>query len=160
MIPGLFVSCLLVESLLASSLECFYNISCIQMLIDWYPFDRMETTLDPRVLNVTALVSTINSRFSPDTKLDIIISQLFIEYWINSTNFSSYYNQCEPDQCFYTYEERFNRAYIIATLLGIVGGLSIVLRILIPSIVILLRRMYYQFRRFQTNVRREMIVEI
>ncbi|CAF3984678.1 unnamed protein product [Rotaria sordida] len=159
-IPGLFVSCLLVESILASSLECFYNTSCIQMLIDWYPFDRTETTLDPRVLNVTALDSTINSRFSPDTKLDIIVSQLFLEYWINSTNFSSYYNQCEPDQCFYTYEERFNRAYIIATLLGIVGGLSIVLRILIPPIVILLRRMYRQCRRFQTNVRREMIVEI
>ncbi|CAF4365461.1 unnamed protein product, partial [Rotaria sordida] len=80
------------------------------MLIDWYSYETMDTTLDPRVLNVTALDSTINSRFSPDTKLDIIVSQLFIEYWINSTNFSSYYNHI---------------AYIIATLLGIVGGLSI-----------------------------------
>ncbi|CAF4893027.1 unnamed protein product [Rotaria sp. Silwood1] len=132
----------------------------IQQFQQQYSFDRIETTLDPRVLNVTALDSTINSRSSPDTKLNTSVSQLFIEYWTNSTNFSFYYNQCAPNQCFYTYEERFNRAYIIATLLGIVGGLSTVLRILIPPIVILLRRIYRQCHRFQTCVPREMVVEI
>ncbi|CAF4029216.1 unnamed protein product [Rotaria sp. Silwood2] len=51
-----------------------------------------------------------------------------------------YYQQCALDQCTDTYEERFNRAYVIATLLGIVGGLSTMLQILIPSNVKLVRR--------------------
>ncbi|CAF4298579.1 unnamed protein product, partial [Rotaria sp. Silwood2] len=91
-IPGLFVSCLLVDSLLASSLKCFYNASCIQMLIKWRSFDSSSFTADSRIMNVTALDPTIHSRFSPDMILDKIISQLFIEDWTTSTNYSSYYN--------------------------------------------------------------------
>ncbi|CAF3338151.1 unnamed protein product [Rotaria sp. Silwood2] len=158
-IPGLVASCLLVDSLLASSLECFYNESCIQMLIQWHSFGSPNVTIDPRVANITPLDATVNNRFSPDTRLGIIVSQLFIADWANSTNFSYYYNQCAPDECTYTYEERFNRAYVIATILGIAGGLSTALRILILPVVKLLRRMYYHCHRPKKPVVRECFAE-
>ncbi|CAF1223849.1 unnamed protein product [Rotaria sp. Silwood1] len=157
-IPGLVIDCLLIDSFLASSLECFYNPSCIQMLIKWHSFDSSNVTIDPRVMNVMPLDPIVHSRFSPDTTLNKIVSQLFIEDWTNSTNFSFYYNQCAPDQCTYTYEKRFNRAYIIATILGIVGGLSTALRILILPIVKLLRRIYHYCRRRQQHDIRHKIV--
>ncbi|CAF4201640.1 unnamed protein product [Rotaria sp. Silwood2] len=158
-IPGLVASCLLVDSLLASSLECFYNESCIQMLIQWHSFGSPNVTIDPRVANITPLDATVNNRFSPNTRLGIIVSQLFIEDWANSTNFSYYYNQCAPDECTYTYEERFNRAYVIATIVGIAGGLSTALRILILPVVKLLRRMYYHCHRPKKPVVRECFAE-
>ncbi|CAF4636096.1 unnamed protein product [Rotaria sp. Silwood1] len=98
-IPGLVVGCVLVDSLLASSLECFYNALCIQRLIKLRSYDLYLDTVDSRVANVVPLDPTVDSRFSPDTTLDQIVSQLFVEGWTNSTNFSFYYRQCAPYQC-------------------------------------------------------------
>ncbi|CAF2589079.1 unnamed protein product [Rotaria sp. Silwood2] len=153
-ILDLVVGYLFIDSLLASSLECFYNTSCIQILIKWRSFDSYNAPVDSRVINVISLDSTVDSCFSPDTKSDKIVSQLFIENWANSTNFSFYYNQCT-----YAYEERFNRAYAIATILGIVDGLSIALRTVILPIVKLLREIYNHCRRHQQHVTQECFVE-
>ena len=142
-IPGLVRSCLLLDSLLASSLQCFYNASCIQMLIEWRSFVAGDPVPDPYLSDIHPLDSTIKSRFLPETTLDPIFSQLFVDDWSNSTNFTAYYNQCAPNQCTYTYQERFNRAYLISTILGIIGGLSVALKILIPPIITLLRRIYH-----------------
>jgi hypothetical protein len=87
-ISGLVQSCLPVDSVLASTLQCFYDTSCIQMLIEWRSFDSSNITIDPRVLNTTPLDPMINSRFSPNTTLNDIVSQLFIENWTDSVNFS------------------------------------------------------------------------
>ncbi|CAF1185218.1 unnamed protein product [Rotaria sordida] len=78
-IPSLVVGYLLVDSLLASSFECFYNASCIQILIEWYSFESHNATIDPCVLNVTTLDPTVDDRFFLDTTLNNIVSQLFIE---------------------------------------------------------------------------------
>jgi hypothetical protein len=130
------------------------------MLIEWHSFGVSNLTIDPRVTNVIPLDPMVNSRFSPNTTLSTISAQLFIEDWTNSTNFSSYYNQCAPDECTYTYETRFNTAYIISTLFGIVGGLAVALRILIPPAVKLLRRIYDRCCRMQLHDEREAVVKI
>ncbi|CAF4698238.1 unnamed protein product, partial [Rotaria sp. Silwood2] len=158
-IPGLFQGCLPIDSLLLSSLECFYNKSCIDMLIQWYSFNLSNITIDSRIANITPLDQMIPSRFSPDTKLNNIVSQLFIEDWIISTNFNLYYNNCAPNKCSYTYEERFNRGYVIATILGIVGGLSTALRIFILPIVKVIRRVYYYCCKRTKHATRECFVE-
>lgn len=159
-IPGLVRSCLPIDSLLESSLQCLYNASCIQMMIQWRSFEANNLAPVPRLFNITSLDSTIKSRFSPQTTLDQIVSQLFIEDWSHSTNFSAYYHQCAPDQCTYTYEERFSIPYLISIVCGIVGGLSVALRISIPPLVILLRRIYYHCYRPATRVTSEPLTEI
>ena len=145
-IPGLLLSCLPVDSLIVSSLECFYNLSCIQTMIQLFAFDTPNITISPTIANITPLNSLIDSRFSMDTTLVQIISHLFIEYWIDSISFTNYYNQCAPIECTYTYEERFNFAYIFSTILGIVGGLSVMLKIMCPLIVKTFRRIYHRYK--------------
>ncbi|CAF4216687.1 unnamed protein product, partial [Adineta steineri] len=146
-IPGMVLSCLAVDSLLASSLQCFYNASCLKMIIRERSFQTNPSKIDPRVANITPLNPRFDRRSSPNTTLDNIVSRLFIEDWTNTTNFSSYYHQCAPYQCTYTYEQRFNRVYIVATVFGIIGGLSVALKIFIPLLVILLRRICRLCRR-------------
>lgn len=158
-VPGMVINCLPIDSLLLSSLQCFYNKSCIQMLIEWSTFGWSNLTIDPRVANVTSLDPMINTRFPSNTTLNAIVPQLFIEDWTNSIDFSSYYNQCAPSECTYTYEEGFNTAYIISTVLGIIGGLSVALRILILPIVKSLRRIYYHCGKRRLHNERETIVE-
>ncbi|CAF0972752.1 unnamed protein product, partial [Adineta ricciae] len=111
-IPGLVLSCLPIDSLLLSTLECFYNSSCIEMLIEWRSFNATVQANDLRFSSVTPLDPMRNTRFPPKTKLEDIVSQLFIEKWINKTNFTAFYQQCAPHTCTYTFEQRFNRVFI------------------------------------------------
>ena len=141
-IPGLILSCLLTDSLLASSLQCLYDMSCIEMLIEWQSFGYSNVTIDPRVSSVTPLDPLIDSRFSTDTTLNEIVSQLFIESWTNSISFKDYFDECAPIECVYIHEERFDLTYIFSTVLGVIGGLSVTLKILSPIIVRITRKIY------------------
>ena len=135
-IPGLFISCLSMDSVLISSLECFYNASCIQMLCDWLLFDFPNLTINTSTAaNITPLDSSVNSRFPVNMTVDEIASQLFIENWTDSVSFIDYYRHCAPTECTYTFNERFNLLYLISIILGVIGGLSVALRIIIPLFV-------------------------
>ncbi|CAF1384653.1 unnamed protein product [Adineta ricciae] len=142
-VPDWYLSCSPINSLSLSSLTCFYNSSCVQMLIDSYSLGMPSTKIDPRAANVTPLDPLLKSRFKPSTRLEDIISQLFVEEWINSTSFEQYYHKCSPNQCDYTYEERFSISYIITTIAGIIGGLSVALKILVPICVTSIRRIFH-----------------
>ena len=114
------------------------------MLIEWNSYDYSNITIDPRVVNVTPLNPLLDSRFSIDTTLDSIISQLFIEYWTDSISFKNYFEQCAPIECTYTFEGRFSFAYILSTVLGIIGGLSVTLKIVSPLIIKIFQKIYHR----------------
>ncbi|CAF4330673.1 unnamed protein product, partial [Adineta steineri] len=48
--------------------------------------------------------------------------------------------QCRPTMCVYTFSQRFDFINAIVTVIGLAGGLSVVLRILVPPAVALIRR--------------------
>ncbi|CAF1165555.1 unnamed protein product [Adineta ricciae] len=141
-VPDWYISCSPIDSLSISSLTCFYNSSCVQMLIDAFPLGMSGVTINPRAANVTPLNPMIKSRFNTSTRLNEIISAMFIEEWIYSIYFDRYFEACAPRECIYTYEERFSISYIIATVAGIIGGLSVALRILVPLFVKSIRRIF------------------
>ncbi|CAF4086492.1 unnamed protein product, partial [Adineta steineri] len=68
-IPGLHVGCYPFESLLQSTLECLYNISCIDQLKSMYNYSNI--TFNP--LN--------NSLSSANTTVQSLIETLFVERW-------------------------------------------------------------------------------
>ncbi|UJR19487.1 hypothetical protein I4U23_022616 [Adineta vaga] len=144
-VPDWFTSCSPVDALFVSSLTCFYNSSCVQMLIDGFSLGMSGVTIDPRAANVTSLNPMIKSRFTPSTRLDEIISHLFVEEWIYSINFQNYFEKCLPKECVYIHEERFSISYIITTIAGIIGGLSVALRILVPLFVKSIRRIFHYY---------------
>ncbi|CAF3984476.1 unnamed protein product, partial [Rotaria sordida] len=88
----------------------------------------------PFTLNITALDPTVPSRFSPKTQLNTIVSQLLVDEWINATYPIAHYENCKPISCTYTYSGRYNLYYAFTSILGLLGGLSVVLRLIVPFI--------------------------
>ncbi|CAF1669857.1 unnamed protein product [Adineta ricciae] len=113
---GLVVGCLPVHGLRLSTLECFYSSEC---LTDLAVFVKSSLVLSP-------LNQSIPSRFTPisSTPIGTLIDELFIESWQNSSNYSSYYSICAPSNCRYTYVERNGFVYTLTTILGLYGGLT------------------------------------
>ncbi|CAF4210304.1 unnamed protein product [Rotaria sordida] len=104
-----------------STLECFYNLSCMIELDRYYDIP----------LGSSFNFSTLNENLSPPNEtIESIINKLMIDSWISNISFSSYYNICSPSSCTYEYISRNNLFFVITTILGILGGLSLGLKLL------------------------------
>ena len=58
-----------------------------------------------------------------------------IEQWNDEVLFNSYFEQCNPAFCLYTYNTRQDLADIFTTTIGLIGGLTTVLKIIVILIV-------------------------
>jgi hypothetical protein len=141
-VPGLVVGCYPIDSVLLSTLECLYEWQCIKRIIDMYDFDviGMVRPLDSHIANIRPLRKEKNSRFPPNTTMESIVAQLFIENWIPSSNFSVYYAHCAPKQCTYNVQQHHHILYILAVMLGFLGGFSAVLETILLFIVRAIRQ--------------------
>ncbi|CAF3662865.1 unnamed protein product [Adineta steineri] len=145
-ITGLKIGCTPSESFRASTLECFYDDLCINLIKNY--------TINANRTNSTNLfkpLSTINSSFPINISIAELINNLFIEDWNIKINYSAYFEQCLPLSCSYTYIQRFNVLHIITTLLGLQGGLAIVLKWICPKIIRIIVKIY-QYRKKRKNV--------
>jgi len=127
-----------------STLQCLYSRSCLEKLA---AFLDINYVLQP-------LNDLIPTRFTPISTISIsaLIDQLFIEIWQNSSNYSNYYSACAPMKCQYTYNKRNNLIYIIASLLGLYGGLTIGLKLVIWHILNIFWKFYEKIKKCQANV--------
>lgn len=124
---GLFIGCLPLSALLQLTLECFYNQTCLEKLHSAL-FDNATTKYIP-----TSLVA--KSRFPPNTSLQLIIDELFIENWSHYADYDVYFRHCLPLNCVYIQIKKFDMLYIVTTIIGLVGGLAVVLRLTCPLLV-------------------------
>lgn len=150
-VPGLVLGCYAIDSLLLSTLECFYDKKCVELIVKNYDFDvvGLVRPLDSRAANIKPLRHE-NSRFHLNSTVNEIFSQLFIEDWLNTSNFTAYYNRCAPVKCTYTIQKRFDTTYMFTIMLGFYGGLSNILEIILPLIVGIVLKQWSQ-REQQTN---------
>jgi hypothetical protein len=133
-IPGWNVGYSSVETLLRSTLECFYNQTCIDQL----QYYAMTIGVGFRgSVNVTAINFTLSSRFQNTTPIQDIVDVLFVEQWQIDASYSAFFNQCAPIHCSYTYEKRNNFLYIVSRILGLYGGLTVSLGFIVPYIITL-----------------------
>ncbi|CAF0990012.1 unnamed protein product [Adineta steineri] len=140
-IKGLKMGCTPSESLLASTLECFYDQSCINLIQTMAGYNKNIT---PIPLNIT------NSRFLMNMTVMNLINDLFVEKWSAIMNYSSYFYKCSPMICSYTYIQQLDSFYTLTYLLGLYGGLTIVLKWISPKIVYFISKIY-QRRKKTTN---------
>ncbi|CAF0826386.1 unnamed protein product [Adineta steineri] len=131
-VPGMMVGCLPHDSMLQSTLECFYNRSCLDLI-------GISQAIIP-------LNATVSSRFAVNTTVNTMFEQLFVETWQNSSNFTHYYNACHPEACSYTYTQRGNFLYTMTMLFSLIGGLTTILGILVPLLVQFFRRLLVKCR--------------
>lgn len=114
-LPGLYTGCMPFQSIMQSTLQCFYDQNC---LINLFP------DLD----SIQILNNDLNDIYSIDTQIDLIIDQLFIENVSITDDFQLFYSECSPTKCNYSYNSRGTAAFIMVTLLSLMGGLFIILK--------------------------------
>ncbi|UJR11723.1 hypothetical protein I4U23_015904 [Adineta vaga] len=144
-IPGWNVGCSVVETLLRSSLECFYDSTCVERLL---MIARKTLPRHISQVDVSTINSTTTSRFETNTIVQNMADELFVEKWNAKNFYSSFYNECAPIYCSYVIEKDDYLIYTISKLLGLYGGLTIILRFTIPLII----RMIFKIRNYcRTN---------
>ncbi|CAF1364363.1 unnamed protein product [Adineta steineri] len=135
-IPGIYVGCYLIEGLLQSDLQCFYDDLCLQKLID-----SLNISTD------TSPLSNSTSKYKVTTNLLEILSNLMIEQWNNESSYENYFNECQPNECSITYVNRGNIIYIITTMTGLIGGLTKFYLFITPLVVALILFVISQFKQ-------------
>ncbi|CAF4152874.1 unnamed protein product [Adineta steineri] len=129
-VPGFYMACYIIESLLQSDLRCFYNQTCIDQLQSYFIYSSF--------INITSLNASLPSRFLPNSTFEEIVNGLMIEQWNpsdQSVMYERYFNACRPSECTYTQQTKNSIIYIVTTLIGLLGGLITALKLGVPRLV-------------------------
>lgn len=128
--PGIFFGCFITDSALRSSLLCWYSEACLHELEqEFFSFGVSIAT------NISVLNATLPSRFPPTTLLQTIVNEIMTEQWNREISYDAFYQKCRPVSCSFTYTQRSDMIYVITTVMGLFGGLSVILRLISPVIV-------------------------
>ena len=132
-IKGIQVGCFPMDGLLVSTLECYHDRSCLELLVS-------NATVFP------PLLSTLKTQFPSNTTVQRLVDEVMVEDWSINTSFAAYYNECAPKTCTYSYNQRNGLLIIFTTILALIGGLNTVLRVLVPFIVQLMTKIIQRSR--------------
>lgn len=132
-IPGLFKGCFFVQAVRQSTLECFYDSSCLSTI---------EQLLNISPKSISSLNISLKSRFNRLSTIDEFLSKVMTEEWLMNISHEKYFNECKVSACYYLLTSRLNVIYMITTLIGLIGGLTKILRVLIPPLVRFVRRRF------------------
>ncbi|CAF1026633.1 unnamed protein product, partial [Didymodactylos carnosus] len=80
------------------------------------------------------------SQYKVSTTIGEIVQQLMIEQWNDQIFHDQYYSTCQLIECTFTYQKQAELIYTITTIIGLLGGVTTVLKLLIPSLVSFRRR--------------------
>lgn len=129
-IPNFFTGCFPMEALFQSTLECFYNRTCVDRVEDYFAFYGGGT-----VPNISTLA--ITSQWPNDTReiVESIIERLMVNAWEKNISFTSYFQTCAPTSCTFESFGRPHILFVITTVIGIFGGLSTGFKILMLIIL-------------------------
>ncbi|CAF1650028.1 unnamed protein product, partial [Adineta ricciae] len=126
-VPGMHRACYIIEALLQSTLECFYNHACLQRLQSYI--------LSEVPIGITPLNAALKSSYSINSTIKQLLDQLMIEEWTWSSHYEQYYNHCRPVD--------------LTASIGLLGGLVTVLKVMIPLLVQLQQEL--NFKRSHQN---------
>ncbi|CAF0789552.1 unnamed protein product [Adineta steineri] len=88
-----------------------------------------------------------NSHFEQNTTIQNIVDELFVDEWNISTSYASLYNECNPQECSYNIKRDDHFASISSRILGLYGGLTVVLRFIIPFLIEIIFKIRNRWRR-------------
>ena len=144
-VPGFYAGCFSLQTLRQCSLECFYNATCATELKL-----QMESTSP---ISTSLLNSSAPSRFLPNTNVGTMIDLLMVDQWESSIMYENYYTACQPSQCAYTISKKNDAIYIVATLIGLIGGLITALKLVVPNSVRFLYKCMQHKERTRSTIR-------
>ncbi len=86
-------------------------------------------------MNITALDISLLSHFLENSTIEDLLDELMIEEWNRSIMYENYFNECEPTECTYTHQTKNSIIYIVTTIIGLIGGLTKALKLIVPRLV-------------------------
>lgn len=137
-VPGMYVGCYFFEGFLQSTLECFYNQTCVDLVQGYI---QSQSPVD-----ATALDSHQSKRFFPYKTISAIISDLMVEEWNKSIMYDEFFASCQPTGCSYTISLSNDVITIVTTLIGLIGGLDTVLKFCVPIVISIIVKCFYRRR--------------
>lgn len=127
-VPGMLGDCLIMDGTLASTLECYYDQTCISLLHQSLANDVQPLSIDR------------NKRFHPNSTIRMLFDEIMLDELVDEIRYDQYYTECNPSYCSYSYSRRFDVLFVITTVIGLVGTLSMIIRIISPVIASLYLR--------------------
>lgn len=120
LVKGFYTGCMPFESILQTTFDCLYEIECLQLLVDNFPcLNQLNLNLSNEIL--------VESESSNKTLYEHL-SNLLIDEWNTTMNYSSYLSNCNPRTCQFSSSEKINYSYAITLFIGLYGGLIVILR--------------------------------
>lgn len=137
-VSGAIAGCSATDSLMLSTLECYYSRSdCLSILMNYTKQQYFQNVEHSAWFDVRPLNDSVTSRFPPKAPISTIVKEVMIEQWYLSLSYDKFYNSCAPHVCMYTRRIRVNTYMdILITLLSMIGGLNLSIQLLTPQAVI------------------------
>ena len=138
-LPGLVVGCTPIHGFRLSTLECLFSSNCINTILNHLQYYTQVNGSEPSNFTIPAepplsMVPLLKSKLTTFKKTDAIGSLLdasFIDQLNQTVSFEHYFAACAPSKCYYTFVQSNGILYILTSLLGLYGGLTISLRLII-----------------------------
>ncbi|CAF0918573.1 unnamed protein product [Adineta steineri] len=124
-LPGVVAGCLPIDGIRLSTLECFFDSKCI------FSLTSIASTRTTTIWIAKPLNASTPSNYSSSTLIGNLVDSLFVEDWGIVSNYSSYFDSCAPYSCSYQYIDHNTILYIITTVLGLYGGLTVILHFIV-----------------------------
>ncbi|CAF0941252.1 unnamed protein product [Adineta steineri] len=124
-LPGVVAGCLPIDGIRLSTLECFFDPNCI------FNLASIASTRTTTIWIARPLSASIPSIYPSNTHIGNLVDSLFVEDWGIKSNYSSYFASCAPNSCSYKYIDHNTILYIITTVLGLYGGLTVALSFIV-----------------------------
>ncbi|CAF0797767.1 unnamed protein product [Adineta steineri] len=124
-IPGMSTGCFAGFTILSSTLQCFYNQTCVDKLIDYFPTSEI----------FEAMSINNKSLYKPTSTVQSIIDKLMIEDWIMNISYDKYYSECAPSSCTYLKIFRRDFGHVLKKLISSLSSLTLILGLIIPLVI-------------------------
>lgn len=137
-LSSLVERCSTIDSVLLSTLECFYTHSdCFFLLLySIQKTNRYVINKAPSFFIRPMVYNASMSHFPPNTSIADMLKAMMIERWDQSLSYKAFYESCAPTHCAYSIERRTkSTAGVITGFISIIGGLSFVLRLIAPYLL-------------------------
>ncbi|CAF3085084.1 unnamed protein product [Rotaria sp. Silwood2] len=129
------------ETVLASSLECWFNNSCLNDVSNYYFMMGAGNLIDINPLDIN-----ISSKFMISDTVEILMNALLLENQAVNISYDQYYNKCSPLFCTYDIQQRFDLIFLITSIAAMYAVLSKILRLILPMFIHLIFIVWKRFR--------------
>jgi hypothetical protein len=126
----------MIDSILLSTLECFYLDTCLSIYYHYIVSSRLTMQETGWFMVRPLIYNEASDHFTPNTSLSVIVKRMMVEQWDSVYSFEQYYEACAPTYCTYTEATRINGfAEIIIKIVSTIGGLTVALRLITPHFI-------------------------